>query len=146
MVRFGSSWSRRREIVVLPAPEGEDRTSISPRRWMCDGSAASAASIGRLSVALLNVLHLLAELLDDGLQVQADTGQLQVAGLGADRVRLAVQLLAEEVEPAADRLPRGEQFLGRADVGAQTIDLLLDVGLRRQQGDLLGQAILRQCG
>ncbi len=68
--RFKSSF----EMVDLPAPDGDDRTSIRPRLEM--------ASAG-LSGLLLNVLHLLAELFDGRLQVEADTGQVHVLGFGA---------------------------------------------------------------
>src|SRR3546814_10585617 len=44
-----------------------------------------------------------------GLQLHADAGERQVDGLRAQRVRLAVQLLAQEVELAADRPPVGQQ-------------------------------------
>ena len=54
------------EMVDLPAPDGDDKTSIRPR-----------LEIATVSVALflLNVLHLLAELFDGRLQFEADAGQ-----------------------------------------------------------------------
>ena len=85
--------SRLRVSVVLPAPEGEDSTSIRPRRAMRRV----------MSLASFDVLHLLAQLVDHGLQLEADRGQRAVVGLGAERVGLAVEFLRQEVEPAADR-------------------------------------------
>ena len=52
------------------------------------------------------ILHLLAELLDHGLQLQPDVGQLDVVRLGAQRIGLAVELLRQEIELAADRRRR----------------------------------------
>ncbi len=74
-----SDVSSIRDSVVLPAPDGDDNTSISPRRAMILDLAWPAPS-------LLQILHLLAELLDHGLQLEADIGQLQVIGLRAQRV------------------------------------------------------------
>ena len=49
--RSPSSSSSRRAIVVLPAPEGEERMNISPRRWRvsCSAMCAVAAGTGRKS-------------------------------------------------------------------------------------------------
>ena len=52
-----------RDKVVLPAPEGDDSTSRSPRRAML------------IWLFLLNILDLLAELIDNGLQLKADGGE-----------------------------------------------------------------------
>ena len=57
------------ERVVLPAPEGEDITNNSPRR----GTAVLVGS-------LLNVLNLLAHLIDDGFEVEADRRQAGIIG------------------------------------------------------------------
>jgi hypothetical protein len=52
-------------IVVLPAPEGEERTRSSPR-LVPKGDASTGV--------LLDVLHLLAQLLDRGLERKTDAG------------------------------------------------------------------------
>ena len=70
MVMLGSAASRRRDSVVLPAPEGDDMTSSRPRRGMSVMDCSS-----------LDVLDLLAQLVDDGLEVEADRGQRPVGGL-----------------------------------------------------------------
>ena len=64
---------------------------MSPRRaialtvWMM--------LLSRRRHALFHVLHLLAELLDRGLELEADIGELDVIGLGAQRVGFAVEFL-----------------------------------------------------
>ena len=100
-------------IVDLPAPDGEDSTSIRPRRAM-PPARRRRSSIG----SSLDVLHLLAHLLDGRLQVEADAGQLDVAGLGAERVGLAIELLAEEIELPADRPPPSSSAMPPRDARA----------------------------
>src|SRR3546814_1494176 len=51
---------------------------------------------------LFHVLHLLAELLDGGLEGETDPRQRRIARLGAERIRFAIQLLAQEVEPRSE--------------------------------------------
>src|SRR3569623_574806 len=100
MVRLGSRPSSLREIVVLPAPEGEERTSISPRRLT---SMNPEDPVGLLiKPSSLDVLDLLAQLLDRRLQVDPDAGEADIGALGTERVGLAVEFLAEEVELAPD--------------------------------------------
>jgi hypothetical protein len=62
------SW---REKVVLTAPEGEDSTSIRPRRWMA-GAWAS-----------FNILNLLPHALGGALQIDADPRELDIGRLRA---------------------------------------------------------------
>src|SRR3954466_3325398 len=100
MVRLGSSPSSLREIVVLPAPEGEERTSISPR--CLTSTKPDDPAVPLISGFSLDILDLLAQLLDRGLQLDADIGEADIGALGAERVGLAVELLAEEVELAPD--------------------------------------------
>src|SRR5271165_7086329 len=82
-----------RVSVVLPAPEGEDRIRIMPRRL---AFAISNLTFSRIS---LDVLRLLAELLDLGPEFKPLRRQRDVVGLGAEGVRLAAELLGEEIEP-----------------------------------------------
>src|SRR3954471_4085021 len=92
-----------RDSVVLPAPDGDDNTSIRPRR---------AIVVLLLPRAILfQVLHLLAELLDHGLELQPDVGQFEIVGLGAQGIRFAVELLGEKVELAPNRTAVGNHFL-----------------------------------
>src|SRR3954447_20939509 len=101
MVSVGSSPSSLREIVVLPAPEGEERTNISPRRLTStnpdDPAGAFIASpLVPGESPSLDVLDLLAQLLDRRLELDADRGEADIRTLGAERVGLAVELLAQE--------------------------------------------------
>src|SRR6185436_11524235 len=106
--------SNCRDSVVLPAPEGEDKTSIRPRRWI----AAASASF--------DILDLLPHALDGAFQIDADSRQLDVGRLRTQRIGLAIELLAEEIELAADRivLPGlGEQAARLGDVRSQAVEL-----------------------
>jgi hypothetical protein len=67
--------SSARANVVLPAPDGEESTSSSPRRAM------RGAMCGVLWVSLLKVLHLLAHLIDDDLQSQTGARDVGIVGL-----------------------------------------------------------------
>src|SRR6476620_142882 len=126
-VRLGSSSRRSRVSVVLPAPDGEESTSIRPRRPMMSFSS-SAVMRGSL-----DILHLLAELLDLRLEVQPDDGEGGVVGLGAERVGLARKLLGQEVEAAPDRPALAQQLTRRAHMGPQPVDFLANIGLGGQQ-------------
>ncbi len=72
---LGSCSKMAREMEDLPAPEGEASTIITPRRR-------------ELRHRPTQVLDLLAELVDDGLEVKADRRQLHGVGLGAQGIRL----------------------------------------------------------
>src|SRR5438105_15876100 len=127
--------SRWRDRVVLPAPDGEDSTSINPRRWMVGASAS------------FDILDLLPHPLDSTLEIDADARQLDVGRLRAERIGLAIELLAEEIELAADRIVRPavlERAAGLGDVRGQPVELLAHVGLADQQRDFLGETLLRQ--
>ena len=129
-----SAVSSMRDSVVLPAPDGDDSTSIRPRRAIGLGSWHARHRS-------LQVLHLLAELLDHGLELQADIGQLDVVGLGAQRIRFAVELLRQKIELAADRAAVGEQLARLRDMRGEPVELLADVGLGGEQDRLLMQPV-----
>src|SRR4029450_1659634 len=80
--RPSTSRRTRATTVVLPAPEGAETTITTGARS-------------------LNVLHLLAEALDLGLEPDQVANRVRGLGLAADRVRLAHQLLREELERLA---------------------------------------------
>jgi len=72
--------SSLRDNVVLPAPDGEERTSIRPRR-------ATLSSFSRMAIARsLQVLHLLAELFDDAFKFKTNVGEFKIVGLGGQRI------------------------------------------------------------
>ena len=66
----GSALSNSRDSVVLPAPDGEDSTSSSPRRAIADPEDFCDVS--------LDVLHLLSELIDHGFQLKTQACDLEV--------------------------------------------------------------------
>src|SRR5579863_7879882 len=135
MPRLPSRSRMRRVIVVLPAPEGEDRTRSRPR-LMPNGEPPTDR--------LLDVLHLLAQLLDRGLEAETDARQGDVAGFRAQGVGLAVELLAEEIEAAADRRAFAQEVAGGGEMRLQAIELLANIGLGDEQRRLLRQALLGQ--
>ena len=94
-------------------------------------------------MASFDILHLLAQLLDGGLQPQPGGGQRRGGGFAAQRVGLAVELLHQEVEAAADGGALGDQGARRGDVAGEPVQFLAHVGARGQQSDFLGDAFLR---
>src|SRR5512139_3451293 len=125
---LSSNW---RDRVVLPAPDGDDRTSINPRRWIAEVPLS------------FDILDLLPQALDGALQIDADARQLDVGRLRAQRVGLPIELLTEEIELAADRIVRprvGEQRARLGDMGGEAVELLAHVGLADQQRHFLGKA------
>ena len=91
------------EIVDLPAPDGDDNTSIKPRLEIVMAVDFSS---------LLNVLHLLAKLVYDGLEFEPDVAQLGVAGFSAQCIGFAVQFLHQEVEPPTNGLVPCQDIFG----------------------------------
>ena len=60
-------------------------------------------------------MDLLAQLFNSALEVEPEARQSQVRGLGTERVGLAVELLAQEVEASADRPAAGQKPARRFD-------------------------------
>src|SRR6185437_8465696 len=92
MVMAASRSRSRRDKVVLPAPEGEDNTSIRPRRCIS-----------------LDILGLLAELVDHGFQGQAGAGERNVGRFRTQGIGLAVEFLRQEIELAPHGLTAFKQ-------------------------------------
>ena len=65
----------------------------------------------------LDVLHLLAHLLDQHLHVDRDARQLQRGGFAAQRVRLAVQFLDQKVQALANFAAFFQQAFDLVEVG-----------------------------
>src|SRR5436190_18092470 len=86
---------------------------------------------------LFNVLHLLAKLVDDGLELEPDCGQRAVGRLRAQSVGFAVEFLGKKIELPPDRLGGGKKLPRRLDMSEEAIDLLLDIGARRQEHGFL---------
>src|SRR5450631_478442 len=119
--------------VVLPAPDGDERINIKPRRpsgvfW--PGAVLSLAKWLSSGMSfLLDVLDLLAELLDFDAQFETKRRQARVVRFGAQRIGLAGQFLGQEVEPAADRAARRQQIAGSGGVRRETVQFFPDIGL-----------------
>src|SRR5688500_15367477 len=109
-----------RDSVVLPAPEGDDSTNISPRR--------STPSNPPAVIASLQILDLLAELLDHVFHLEPGLRQFQVVRFGAAGIDLAIEFLREEIEAPADRPALSDHLAGLRDVRGDTIKLFADVG------------------
>src|ERR1700712_3111165 len=92
-------WASIRALtrLVLPAPEGAEMMYRVPVLWVMSG------------LALLNVLHLFAHLLDQHLEVDRGLGAARIEGFGAQCVGFAVELLHQEVQPAPG-LPAGLEY------------------------------------
>src|SRR5262245_5916306 len=113
------------------------RTSLSSRWRTVDFPAPEGAETTKTLVARsLNVLHLLAQPLDLGLQVHDLLHEPRVGRLAPDRVRLAHHLLAEEVQPLARGLPAPQERPRHVQVAAQALELLGHVVALHRAHDL----------
>src|SRR4029453_3479979 len=124
-----------RDSVVLPAPDGDDSTNISPRR-------STPSKPWPAAITSLQILDLLAELLDDIFHFEPGIGELDVVRLGAAGIDLAVEFLRQEIESPPHRPALAEHLARLGDVGGNAIELLADVRLGRDQQRFLGQAVL----
>ncbi len=88
-------------MVDFPAPDGEDSTSMMPRRSSV--SPMPPCSDVPHVLPLFDILHLLAELVDYHFHLQPERGYGGGIRFRADRVALAVEFLREEIELAARR-------------------------------------------
>ena len=73
------------------------------------------------------ILHLLAELFDHALELEADIGQLDIVRFGTQRVGLTVEFLREKIESAANGAAICDQSLDLGDVRRQPIEFLAGV-------------------
>ena len=89
------SWSCRRPMART-APASGRAAESRPVRWPCPRQS-HACAVPRL----LDILRLLAQLLDGCLKLDAEVGQGQIIRLGAEGIGLAIELLAQEIELAA---------------------------------------------
>src|SRR3546814_18140926 len=80
-----------------------------PQHYEANRNRFCESRIPNSQSRLLNVLHLLADLVDKHLQLHPDVAGARVDGLRAQGVGFAVELLKQDVQAAAHRL-----FLGRA--------------------------------
>ena len=116
-------------------------------------SGSDCARLGLVwkpAASLFQVLHLLAHLLDQNLEVDGRIGHLARDGFGTERIGLAVQFLHQKIEPLAHRWRRaraiGAQAIDFVQVGAEPADFLGDIDFDAKQSDFLANAVLVQAG
>ena len=97
------------DIVVLPAPDGDDKTNIKPRLWIVRSSSTS----------LLHVLSLFSNLIDSRLRGQADFRQRVGCRFRAQGIRFPIEFLTEKVESAANNTPPPPTTLASLHNGRQ---------------------------
>jgi ABC-type glycerol-3-phosphate transport system substrate-binding protein len=114
---------------MVDAPDARLR-AVTPRIIPIEASEVASRS-------LLDVLDLLAHLLERGLGADDRGADLGGGRLGADRVELAADLLDEEVEPPADRTVAFDQRTRLVEVAGEPDQLLRDVGAIGEDRDLL---------
>src|SRR5882762_3897361 len=85
----------------------------------------------------LDILDLLAHLLDQKLELEARVGEFLRHGLRAERVRFAVQLLHQEVQALAGPPSGFDHALNLLQVRSKAIELLGDVRLDAEKRDFL---------
>src|SRR5439155_9130367 len=95
-----------------------------------------------IAPALLDVLYLLAQLLDRDLHVDRDRGHLDRGRLGAERVGLAQQLLDDELEALADLAALFQQARDLVEVRAQAGQRFSDVDADRVRRGFVEGALL----
>src|SRR5690606_27959211 len=77
--------------------------------------------------SLLQILYLLAHLLDQDLELDRRAREILVLRFRAERIRLAVHLLQEKIETTPDRLGALEHRPHLGDVRREPVHLLTDV-------------------
>src|SRR5471032_3299507 len=132
--------------LVFPAPDGATTTKRLPRIWTLTGDSIVRSNGVPVAILLerahlFDVLHLLAHLLDEDLQLHRDARHVVRDRLRAERVRLAIELLAEEIEALAAGASLVEDAAEFRDVRHQPRELLVDVDARGVEHDLLVDAL-----
>src|SRR5690606_18296548 len=88
-----------------------------------------------------NVLHLLAHLLDQHLQLHRRLGGVEGDGFRGQGVGFPVELLHQEVETPADGFSIVQYPADFTQMGVEAVQLLRHIGLLGEQGDLLLEAL-----
>src|SRR3954471_22339310 len=129
MASASCSWTRRSTSVVLPVPDGAETMKSSPQ-------------------ALLDILDLLAQLLELRLRRDDQFRHADPVRLGPDGVDLAVHLLQKKIQLPPARLRAVAERIPVHQVGPEPGDLFADVGAGGGAYDLCGQrsAIDRHVG
>jgi len=88
-------------------------------------------------IVSLQVLHLLAKLLDYAFELEASIGQIYIIGFCGKRICFAVQFLGQKIELTAYRAAVGEELLRLCDMGGEPIKFLANIGFGGKQHRLL---------
>src|SRR5215475_6102448 len=89
----------------------------------------------------LQVLHLLAKLLDHAFELEPDIGQVDIIRFCGERIRFAVQFLRQKIKLTTYCSASGEKLLCLRYMGGEPVKLLADIGLGGEQDRLLVQAV-----
>src|SRR5690625_1214581 len=100
----------------------------------------------RYAFPSLQILNLLAELFHRSLQLQTDVSELHIRRFGAKRIDLAIELLTEEVKPAANGTAVREQGACGLQMNLNAVQLFTHIRPAHEQGCSLSQSLLRQGG
>jgi hypothetical protein len=88
----------------------------------------------------LHILDLFAHLIDHGFQVKPDPGQRQRLRFGTQGIRLAHELLHQEIQLAAHPCRVGQMRPRGTDMGGKAVKFFGDVGLDGQKRQFLRQS------
>ena len=86
------------------------------------------------------ILHLLAHLLDQDLQLDRGIGRARVGGFGTERVRFTIEFLHQEIKSATNRFGQAENAPRLANMRGQAIEFLVDIDSLHLQHDFLFDA------
>src|SRR5690606_16311422 len=124
-----SGFCRRAEHkVVLPAPDGAERTKRMPVRWK----------------VLFNVGQLFADSIKIGFGLNHKPGNFRIARFGSGRVPFASHFLGDEFERAPHRFLPFQGFPELDEVTLETGQFLGDVAAFGENGDLGQEPGFRQ--
>ena len=129
-----SDVSSMRDSVVLPAPDGDDSTSIRPRRAIALLLPRARHRYSRFCTCSRNCST-------TALSSSPMLVSSRSLALEHKRIRFAVELLGQKVELAPDRAAVGDQLLGLRDMRREPVELLADVDLGGEQDRLLVQPV-----
>ncbi len=91
---------------------------------------------------LFNILNLLADFFELGFGIHDELGEGGVVGFGPDRIKLPIELLAEEVKWTSYRFIEGEVFAEFFKVGTESGNLLGDITLIGEETNFLHHSVV----
>ena len=119
-----------RDSVVLPAPDGDDSTNISPRRSTPSKPWPPAVIVhSRFCTCSRNCSTTF--FISSPVLVK-----FEIVRLGAAGIDLAVEFLRQEIEPPSDRTALADHLAGLRDMRGDPVQFFADIGLGRDHGSL----------